>query len=74
MGVVRKGYSVIKCIGLLVVVAPVAAMMMVATASPAFAAINEGPGKGNPDTTASGKCPPGQNKDTSPGGLKKCQR
>ena len=64
----------IKRIGLLVVVALVAAMMMVATASPAFAAINEGPGKANPDTTASGKCPPGQNKDTSPGGLKKCQR
>ncbi len=39
----------------------------------AFAAINEGPGRGNPDTTPSGKCPPGQNKDTSPGGLKKCR-
>ena len=64
-------HSVIKRIGLLVVVALVAAMMMVATASPAFAALNEGPGKGNPDTT---ECPPGQNKDTSPGGLKKCQR
>jgi hypothetical protein len=39
----------------------------------AFAAIDEGPGKGNPDVTSgSGKCPPGQNKDTSPGGLKKC--
>ncbi len=35
-------------------------------------AINEGPGKGNPDVNASGTCPPGQNKDTSPGGLKKC--
>jgi hypothetical protein len=44
-----------------------------ATASaPAFAAINEGPGAGNPDVNASGKCPGGQNKDTSPGGLKKC--
>ena len=39
----------------------------------AFAAINEGPGKGNPDTTPTGKCAPGQNKDTSPGGLKKCR-
>jgi hypothetical protein len=38
----------------------------------ALAAISEGPGKGNPDTNASGKCPGGQNKDTSPGGLKKC--
>ncbi len=38
----------------------------------ALAAIDEGPGKGNPDTNKSGKCPGGQNKDTSPGGLKKC--
>jgi hypothetical protein len=38
----------------------------------AFAAINEGPGKGNPDVNKSGKCPAGQNKDTSVGGLKKC--
>jgi cell division septal protein FtsQ len=36
--VVRKGYSVIKRIGMLVVVALVAAMMLVATAAPAFAA------------------------------------
>jgi hypothetical protein len=41
-------------------------------AVPAFAAVNEGPGKGNPDTNPTGKCAPGQNKDTSPGGLKKC--
>ena len=42
-------------------------------AAPGFAAINDGPGKGNPDVTSgSGKCPPGQNKDTSVGGLKKC--
>ena len=34
--------------------------------------IDEGPGRGNPDTNPTGKCPPGQNKDTSPGGLKKC--
>jgi hypothetical protein len=38
----------------------------------AFAAIDEGPGRGNPDTNPSGKCPKGQNKETSPGGLKKC--
>ena len=55
----------------------VAALMMALTMSfsgVAFAAIDEGPGRGNPDTTPSGKCPPGQNKDTSVGGLKKCER
>jgi hypothetical protein len=35
-------------------------------------AIHVGPGKGNPQTNPTGKCPPGQNSDTSPGGLKKC--
>ena len=55
-------------------IASLAAVMMLAgsLSGAAFAAIDEGPGKGNPDTTASGKCPPGQNKETSPGGLKKC--
>jgi len=38
----------------------------------AYADIDVGPGNGNPDTNASGKCPPGQNKETSVGGLKKC--
>jgi hypothetical protein len=65
---------VIKRISLLIGVALVAAMMLVATAAPAFAAINEGPGKGNPETNNAGKCPAGQNKDTSPGGLKKWGR
>jgi len=41
-------------------------------ASPAMGAITVGPGNGNPQTNASGKCPGGQNKDTSPGGLNKC--
>ncbi len=50
----------------------VLAAIVVATVMPAFAAINEGPGRGNPDTNPTGKCPPGQNQDTSPGGLKKC--
>ncbi len=53
----------------------VAALMMALTMSfsgVAFAAIDEGNGRGNPDRTPSGKCAPGQNKDTSPGGLKKC--
>ena len=38
----------------------------------ASAAITPGPGKGNPETNPTGKCPPGANQDTSPGGLKKC--
>jgi hypothetical protein len=42
------------------------------SAAPAIAAIRVGPGKGNPQTNPTGKCPSGQNKDTSPGGLKKC--
>jgi hypothetical protein len=41
-------------------------------AAPAMGAINDGPGAGNPDVNASGKCPGGQNKDSSVGGLKKC--
>ena len=41
-------------------------------ATPALAAVDVGPGKGNPDTNPTGKCSPGQNKDTSPGGIKKC--
>ncbi len=49
------------------------AAMVVVMAMPAFAKIDEGPGRGNPDTAeGSGKCPPGQNKETSVGGLKKC--
>jgi hypothetical protein len=53
----------------------VTALMMALTMSfsgLAFAAIDEGPGRGNPDTNPAGKCPKGQNKDTSPGGQKKC--
>ena len=53
----------------------VTALMMAMTMSfggVAFAAIDEGPGRGNPDTNPAGKCPQGQNKQTSPGGLKKC--
>ena len=48
------------------------AAMVVVMAMPAFAVITEGPGKGNPETNPSGMCPAGQNKETSPGGLKKC--
>ena len=53
----------------------IAALMMALSMSVsgvAFAAIDEGPGRGNPDTNPAGKCPKGQNKETSPGGLKKC--
>ena len=53
----------------------IAALMMALTMSfggVAFAQIDEGPGRGNPDTNPAGKCPPGQNKDLSPGGQKKC--
>lgn len=55
-------------------IALLASAMTLAASGVAYAAIDEGPGRGNPDKSASGKCPPGQNKDTSPGGLKKCLR
>ena len=53
----------------LFMIAVVAVMAM-----PAFAAPPERdkPGKGHPVETQSGNCPGGLNKDTSPGGLKKC--
>jgi hypothetical protein len=54
----------------------IAALMMALTMSfsgVAFAAVDEGSGRGNPDTVSGGKCPPGQNKETSTGGLKKCE-
>jgi hypothetical protein len=66
----RGGEKMRKRITLLIAALMMALSMSVSGV--AFAAINEGPGKGNPVTTASGKCPPGQNKDTSTGGLKKC--
>ena len=49
-----------------------AAALALAASGVASAAIDQGPGRGNPDTNPTGKCPPGQNQDTSPGGLKKC--
>ena len=61
-----------KRVLLVMAVGLVMAAVVVAMSMPALAAINDRPGKGNPDTTPSGKCPPGQNQDTSPGGLKKC--
>ena len=56
---------------MLAVVVSVTAMA-VAGSGVATARIAAGPGKGNPQTNPSGKCPGGQNKDTSTGGLKKC--
>jgi len=68
VGVVRKGYSVIKRIGLLMMVALVAAMMMVATAAPAFAKITpaEPP---SCETGGGGNLPPGQQPTCQGGGL-----
>ena len=54
-------------------IALLASALALLVSSPASATIFVGPGNGNPQTNESGKCPPGQNKDTSPGGLKKCQ-
>jgi hypothetical protein len=53
-------------------VAMLASSMALAASSIASAAVTVGPGAGNPDTNPTGKCAPGQNHDTSPGGLKKC--
>ena len=61
-----------KRISMLVAVAAIMTVIMVAGAAASFAQIAEGPGKGNPETNPAGKCPPGQNQETSPGGLKKC--
>ena len=53
-------------------IAAVVMALSLSVSGVAFAAISEGNGNGHPNTTPSGKCPAGQNKDTSPGGLKKC--
>lgn len=53
-------------------IAVLTSAMALAASGVASAAIDEGPGRGNPDRNPSGKCPPGQNTDTSVGGLKKC--
>jgi hypothetical protein len=63
-----------KRIILMLTVAAMLVVAMTVTAAPAFAALDEGNGRGNPTTTPSGKCPPGQNQDLSPGGQKKCTR
>ncbi len=53
-------------------IAALTAALALAASGTAYGAIDEGRGRGNPDVNPSGKCPPGQNKDTSTGGLKKC--
>ena len=67
----KGGEKMRKRITLLIAAVTMALTMSVGGV--AFAAIDEGPGRGNPDTNPQGKCPAGQNKDTSPGGLKKCR-
>jgi|SRR5215203_2904186 len=69
MDVVRKGYSVIKRISLLMAAALLAAMMMVAMAAPAFAAssdtcTNKGCKEG-PTKLHTGS-PSGKDKETTP--------
>jgi hypothetical protein len=64
----------VKRILTVLTVALVMAAMLAVMAAPAFAAppSKDKPGKGHPVETQSGQCPAGLNKDTSPGGLKKC--
>jgi len=65
-GVTRGGENVKKRIAILT------SAMVLAASGVASAATTVTPGKGNPDTNPTGKCAPGQNQDTSVGGLKKC--
>jgi len=48
------------------------AAMLAVMAMPALAAITQSTNNGHPNTNPSGKCPAGQNKDATPGALKKC--
>ncbi len=74
----------IKRISLLLAAAMlVATMTMAGLAGPAFAQITKetrggnepgGEARGIPATNPADKCPPGQNKELSPGGQKKCER
>ena len=54
---------------LMVAIFMVSVMVMT---SPAFAAITESGNRGHPNTNPTGKCPPGQNQNATPGALKKC--
>ncbi len=74
--------EIVKRLLMLLTVALVVVAMFVATAAPAFAKVEttnpagnkpKGESKGNPALTPSGtNCPPGKNKDKSPGAAKKC--
>jgi hypothetical protein len=55
-----------------IAVAASAVLVALTFSGTAAAGIDDGPGRGNPAKNPAGKCPPGQNKTTSPGGLKKC--
>jgi cytochrome c-type biogenesis protein CcmH/NrfG len=64
----------VKRILTVLTVALVMVAMVALVAAPAFAAppSKDKPGNGHPVKTQSGQCPAGLNKDTSPGGMKKC--
>ena len=66
--------EIVKRILRVLMAALITAAMMVVMAAPAFAdpPEREKPGKGHPVVNEGGNCPGGLNKDTSPGGLKKC--
>ncbi len=72
----------IKRISLLIMAALLVATIAVMTAAPGFAKITKtnpgdntpsGEARGIPAKNPAGKCPPGQNKNLSPGGEKKCR-
>jgi hypothetical protein len=53
-------------------IALLASCMALAASGPAAAAITSPNNSGHPDTNPAGKCPTGQNKDSTPGALHKC--
>jgi hypothetical protein len=50
----------------------VSAIALAVSVGPAAAAITESTNNGHPNTTPSGKCPNGLNKDATNGALNKC--
>lgn len=53
-------------------VAALVAALALAAAGTAGAAIDVPNNNGHPSTNPTGKCPPGQNQDATPGALNKC--
>jgi hypothetical protein len=53
-------------------IALLTATMVVAASGVASAAITESANNGHPSTNPAGKCPTGQNREATPGALKKC--